>query len=139
MPTTIETGIPQRDEAVALYESVGWTIYVADPERLMQAFHGSDLVVTARDEVGRLVGLARTVSDGATIVYLQDLLVVPELHRQGVGGALLDEVLRRSSRIRQFVLLTDDDESQRAFYEAHGLVEVSDIEPRPLRSFVRIG
>jgi hypothetical protein len=53
-------------EALTLYGSVGWSAYTDHPDVLAAALSGSDLVVTAR--VGQsLVGLARTVSDGASI------------------------------------------------------------------------
>lgn len=137
MDFTIGELPPGREETLELYGSVGWTAYTDDPDRLQAALHGSSLLLTARDDTGLLLGLARTVSDGATIVYLQDILVRPERQRRGVGGALLDEVLRRSAGIRQFVLLTDDEPRQRAFYESRGLTEVHELRPAPSRAFGR--
>jgi GNAT superfamily N-acetyltransferase len=139
MGFTIHAARPPLPELVELYASVGWTAYTADPGRLEAAIDASHLVLTARRDDGALVGLARTVSDGLTIVYLQDLLVDPAEHRQGIGGALLDGVLERSRGIRQFVLLTDADAGQRAFYESRGLIESHDMRPAELRAFVRIG
>lgn len=127
---------PGTDELLTLYEAVGWTAYTQDPAALARAIAGSDTVLTARDDDDRLLGLVRTVSDGVTIVYVQDLLVVPEAHRSGVGGALLDAVLERYAGVRQTVLLTDAEPGQRAFYESRGFVEVHDVAPQPLRSFV---
>ncbi|WP_321164488.1 GNAT family N-acetyltransferase [Curtobacterium sp. Leaf183] len=129
---------PMSGELRALYDAVGWSAYTDVPGQLERAIQGSSLVLTARDGAGRLVGLARTVSDGTTIVYVQDVLVAPAAQGQGVGGALLDEVLRRAADIRQVVLLTDAEPLQRAFYEAHGLVETQDVRPAQLRSFVRL-
>lgn len=138
MPFDVRVEIPSRAELVELYDSVGWSAYTADPARLLAAMKSSCLVLSARDsEDNRLVGMARTVSDGLTIVYLQDLLVAPKRQRQGIGGALLDEVLRRSQGVRQLVLLTDDEPGQRAFYQSRGLVETRDVKPHELRSFVR--
>jgi GNAT superfamily N-acetyltransferase len=71
-----------------------------------------------------------------TIVYVQDVLVLPSAHRSGIGGALLDAVLQRYAGVRQTVLLTDDEPGQRAFYESRGFVEAHDVGPQPLRSFV---
>lgn len=133
----LDDQLPEREETVALYDSVGWSTYADDPARLMAALRGSFQVLCARDDAGQLVGLARTVSDGSTIVYLQDILVDPSCQRAGVGGALLDEVLRRSEGIRQVVLLTDTEPRQRAFYESRGFTEAHDFEPAPLRSFAR--
>jgi GNAT superfamily N-acetyltransferase len=94
---------PSLPELTSLYQSVGWSAYTVDPTRLKAAIDGSHLVLCARDSDGTLLGLARTVSDGNTIVYLQDLLVSAEHQREGIGGALLDEVLDRSRDIRQLV------------------------------------
>ncbi|WP_416354780.1 GNAT family N-acetyltransferase [Curtobacterium sp. VKM Ac-1376] len=136
MTTTIRDERPDTDELVVLYDAVGWTAYTQDPAALTAAIVGSHRVLTARDDAGHLLGLVRTVSDGVTIVYVQDLLVVPSAHRSGVGSALLGAVLDRYAGVRQTVLLTDDEPGQRAFYESRGFVEAHDVEPQPLRSFV---
>ena len=124
-------------EVLSLYESVGWTSYLAAPDTLMAGLAGSWLVLGARDRSGRLIGLARVVGDGHTIAYLQDILVDPAAQRTGVGGALLDEVIARTAAIRQLVLLTDAEPGQRAFYGSRGFTEVHD-HPAGLRSFVRL-
>ncbi len=134
----ITEGRPDGDELLALYRAVGWTAYTDAPETLVAAVGGSHLVLTARSADGSLVGLVRTVSDGATVVYVQDLLVLPDRHRMGIGGALLDAVLERYPDVRQTVLTTDAEPGQRAFYESRGFVEVHDVRPAPLRSFVRL-
>ncbi|MEH0108145.1 GNAT family N-acetyltransferase [Tersicoccus sp. MR15.9] len=130
---------PDPDELLRLYAAVGWTAYTADPATLVAAVAGSSCVLSARDpDTGELIGLVRTVSDGHTIVYVQDLLVAPDHQRTGVGAALLDAVLDRSRRIRQVVLTTDDEPGRRAFYESRGFTEAHEVAPAPLRSFVRI-
>jgi GNAT superfamily N-acetyltransferase len=105
--TRLADEIPARDEVLDLYGSVGWSVYTGDPERLMRALAGSSLVTAARDDDGRLVGLARTVGDGATISYVQDLLVRPERQRAGIGRALLEHVRARSAAGMLLVLTTD--------------------------------
>ena len=119
-------------ELVALYDSVGWTAYTKDPEKLRRAVVGSTTVVTARED-GVLVSLARVVSDGASICYLQDVLVHPDHRRRGIGRELMVKALAPYAGVRQKVLLTDDDEAQSAFYESLGYSRVVE----PLRAFVR--
>ncbi len=138
MRFTVGAERPFREELVELYAEVGWSAYTRDPQRLKGAIDASHLVITARSDEGKLVGLARTVSDGLTIAYIQDVLVAPSFQRAGVGGALLDEVLRRAIDVRQVVLITDAQLGQRAFYESRGFIEVHDTKPQELRSFVRI-
>lgn len=136
MGFTVADEIPAVDELVELYRAVGWTVYAADPARLLAAVRASHTVLTARSETGTLIGLLRTVSDGLTIVYIQDILIAPFQQRAGIGGTLLDAVIARTDGIRQMVLLTDDEAAQRAFYESRGFTEAHDIAPNPLRSFV---
>jgi GNAT superfamily N-acetyltransferase len=130
-----ESEVPLK-ELVDLYGAVGWTAYTDNPELLRKGVAGSSYVVTARLG-GRLVGLARAVSDDATICYLQDVLVHPEARRRGIGRQLVEAVLERYRSARQKVLLTDDEAAQRAFYEALGYAEIRDFGPGTLRAFVR--
>jgi GNAT superfamily N-acetyltransferase len=127
---------PDLEELVELYTAVGWSTYTEDPERLVAAVRGSSHVVTARygDD---LLGLARVVSDGASVAYLQDVLVRPELQREGVGRALVQAALEPFGHVRQKVLLTDDEPRQRAFYESLGYAEIRDHGDGRLRAFVR--
>lgn len=127
---------PSRAELVELYDAVGWTTYTTDPDVLEAAIDGSDHVVTARYS-DDLLGLARVISDGATIAYLQDVLVRPELQREGVGKALVDAAMAPFAHVRQQVLLTDDEPGQRAFYESLGYAEIRDHGSGRLRAFVR--
>jgi GNAT superfamily N-acetyltransferase len=113
------TGVLSAEELADLYGSVGWEAYTSDPEALARAVEASTFVVTARRE-GRLVGLARGLSDDVSIFYLQDILIRPEWQRQGIGRALLQACLDRFAHVRVKVLLTDDEERQHRFYEALG-------------------
>lgn len=117
--------VPARDELLALYGAVGWSAYVRDPDRLERALAGSALVATARDDDGRLVGLVRTVGDGVSICYLQDLLVHPGSQRAGVGRALVEHVRGRAAPGVLLVLTTDaggteDGDRSHPFYRALG-------------------
>lgn len=134
--SVVAAGSLARDEVMALYDAVGWTAYTRDQDRLVRAITGSHRVVVARVG-GELVGLARSVSDGETIVYLQDVLVVPALQRSGVGQRMVDALFGSYPEVRQHVLLTDAEAGQRAFYEALGFTEVHDHVPA-LRAFVRL-
>lgn len=131
-----EQAEPALAELLRLYESVGWTAYTKDPDLLRAAVSGSSYVVTARRD-GALIGLARAMSDDATICYLQDVLVHPDEQRHGVGRLLVQAMLDRYAKVRQKVLLTDDEPAQRTFYESLGYAEIRDFGPGTLRSFVR--
>jgi len=131
-----EQDTPTGEELVTLYRAVGWSAYADDPATLERAVAGSSFVVTARRQ-GALIGLARAISDDATICYLQDILVTPDAQRAGVGRRLAHQVLHRYAAVRQKVLLTDEESGQRAFYESLGYTEIRDFTRASLRAFVR--
>lgn len=115
------------DEMLSLYDSVGWEGYTADVGKLCRGLRNSHLVITARDGSGTLLGLARTVSDDEHICYVQDVVVNPDHHRQGVGRALVEHLMRRYSHCRFFLLSTDHESSpegkrNHAFYRSLGFL-----------------
>ena len=124
-------------EVLALYKSVGWSAYTREPKVLAAAVSGSSFVVTARSSGGALVGLARAISDDATICYLQDILIDPAFQKSGAGRALLEAVRARYQHVRQLVLITDNEPGQRAFYEALGFTEGSNFRPEPVLVFAQ--
>ena len=83
------------------------------------------------------MGLARVISDGASVCYLQDVLVHPDEQRNGTGRQLVLAALEPYAGVRQKVLLTDDEPGQRAFYESLGYTEVHEHADGSLRAFVR--
>ncbi|MDN6027028.1 MAG: GNAT family N-acetyltransferase [Lacticaseibacillus paracasei] len=119
---TITDQKPTMPEVLALYKSVGWSMYTRDPARLERALTYS-LMVLGAYEGKQLVGLVRAVGDGETILFIQDLLVLPEYQRRGIGKQLIEALLARFPEVRQRVLLTDDDPKTRNFYKAAGFVE----------------
>ena len=67
--------------------------------------------------------LIRAVGDGATILFIQDILVAPERQRRGIGTALLRAVLERFNGVRQIELTTDDTPETAAFYRSLGFAD----------------
>lgn len=128
---------PNMEDLVDLYQSVGWTEYTKDPHLLAEAVESSLFVVTAHAN-GRLIGLARAVGDGLTIVYLQDILVHPDYQRQGIGRELFHRVFQPFQDVRQKVLMTDNDDAQIAFYESLGFTEIRNL-PHPTNVYVKFG
>ena len=113
-------------EILSLYESVGWTAYTSEPEALQQGFENS-LLTLAAYEGEKLLGIIRVVGDGHTVVLVQDILVYPEYQRQGIGSALLGEILKRFYYVRQIQLVTDNTEKTIAFYRSMGFSMLSDL------------
>lgn len=107
-----------------LYKSVGWTSYLRREDLLREAYAASLLTLAARDE-GRLCGIVRGVGDGVSVLYIQDLLVLPEYQHRGIGSRLLEQMLGAFPDVNQAVLLTDDTEATIGFYEKAGFRKVN--------------
>lgn len=102
-----------------LYNDAGWSAYTENLEVLEAALSSSLDVITAWDKE-ELIGLIRTVGDGHTILYIQDILVMSAYRDKGIGSMLLQEVLEKYRHVRQKVLLTEEAKNVRHFYEKNG-------------------
>ena len=108
-----------------LYGAAGWQAYLA-PGLLREAYSRSLYALGAFDG-GRLVGAVRAVGDGCTIILIQDLLVLPEYRRRGIGRLLLNRTLNDFSHVRQRLLLADDTPALNEFYSHAGFVPVVEL------------
>ena len=106
-------------EIMALYNSVGWSNYTNKPVMLRQAYKNSLYVLAAYAD-GKLVGILRAVGDGSSIVFLQDLIVLPEYQRHGIGSQLMRKLMEKYADVYQLQLLTEASEK----YEYLGLKRV---------------
>ena len=111
--------IPDAQEIKALYDDANWSVYTENMDRLMAGIKNSLLVISAWDD-DRLVALIRIVGDGATIVFMQDLIVLKSYKRKGIGTHLVNLVCDEYESVWQKVLLTDDTVETRGFYESLG-------------------
>lgn len=121
-----EFNVYNEMEILRLYASVGWTAYTDHPDVLQKGFENSMLTLAAYED-DQLLGIIRTVGDGHTIVFVQDIVVYPEYQRKGVGSALLQAILDRYSHVRQIELATDNTPKTIAFYNSMGFCEMSEI------------
>lgn len=115
------------EEIVAsLYADAGWKAYLDDLDSLKSGYENSLLTLAAYEGTD-LLGIIRVVGDGATIIFIQDIIVYKRYQRMGVGAALLKAVLDRYSTVRQIELVTDNTEKTKAFYRSAGFKELSEI------------
>lgn len=115
------------EEILPLYEAVGWTNYTTNPTMLKNALEHSLFLISARDEDGKLIGFLRAVGDGYSIVYIQDIIVLPEYHRQGIGTQLLRQTMEHFKEVYQLILTTDSELKTIAFYEFNGFTALSKV------------
>ncbi|WP_419775316.1 GNAT family N-acetyltransferase [Ignavigranum ruoffiae] len=116
--------IPNLESVVNLYGDVFWSAYTSNPEQLENALNNSLKIWTAWED-SLLIGLARVVGDGCTIIYIQDILVLEAYQGRGLGSHFLEMILEEYQDVRQIILLTDDTEKTISFYEKKGLKQVN--------------
>ena len=121
-------------EIISLYKSVGWMNYVNNPAMLKNAYAGSLKILGAYSNE-KLLGIIRVVGDGYSIVFIQDIVVLPEYQHHGVGTALLKKILEIYKNVYQKTLFTDNTERTIGFYKSAGFEMDTDIE---CRAFIRI-
>ena len=132
---TVSAESIDAESLCALYNSVGWSAYTRDINRLLAAINGADFLVIAQEN-GTLIGLARAISDDASVVYIQDILVRPSHQGRGIGKGLVEAILDRYPHVRQKVLLTDDRPEQLQFYASLGFKNTRDLMETRLNAFV---
>ncbi|EPC6536576.1 GNAT family N-acetyltransferase [Enterococcus hirae] len=104
------------DALFALYTAIGWSVYTKDIQQLAMGVQQSLKVITVWDEQ-QLIGLIRSVGDGETILYIQDLLVHPAYQNKGIGTQLIEKMVQAYPKVRQKVLLTENEQRTHRFYE----------------------
>lgn len=117
------------EDVLPLYEAVGWTNYTSQVQMLEQALRQSLYVLAAYDS-GKLVGILRAVGDGVSIVFIQDIIVLPSYQRQGIGSQLIKNCLETYKHVYQIHLLTDTTDKTKAFYESQGFKIVEAVDCR---------
>ncbi len=93
------------EEVLALYRAstLAERRPVDDVERITKMLAGADLVITARLD-GRLIGIARSLTDGAYATYLSDIAVDVAHQRRGVGRDLIRATQEAAPRAKLVLL-----------------------------------
>jgi GNAT superfamily N-acetyltransferase len=78
---------------------------IDDLPRMEGMLRNADIVATARDVDGRLIGLARAITDYHFCTYLADLAVDRQNQRQGVGKRLIDFVHQAAGKQTTIIVL----------------------------------
>ncbi len=80
-------------EAAAIYVELGWgTKKEYSVARMKRSIANCDIVVSARNAGGELIGIGRVLSDFATTTKILDMLIVPEYQHQGIGKRMMQKI-----------------------------------------------
>ncbi|MFZ4855613.1 MAG: GNAT family N-acetyltransferase [Desulfuromonadaceae bacterium] len=113
--------IPAGGEYNHLRKAVGWKSYAEEDAARFLPNSLFGVCALTRDE---LVGMARVIGDGGLVFYIQDVIVVPEWQRRGVGTLLMDRVMAyiRQHAFEQSNVGLMSAKGKEPFYEKYGFV-----------------
>jgi ribosomal protein S18 acetylase RimI-like enzyme len=109
----IQYGIEQDltpAEFVDVLESSGLAARrpVGEPERIRKMLEHGNLLITARHD-GKLVGVARSLTDFAYCCYLSDLAVDRAYQGRGIGRTLIDKTREAAGPDSMVLLISAPD------------------------------
>ena len=117
------------EEVFNLYRLAGW--WNENDDRigfLADLIRETFLFVGAFDE-GKLIGMGRSISDGVSDAYIQDVTVLPEYRRQGIGGQIIQILVQNlKQRDINWIGLIGEPGTQH-FYEELGFSLMKDYIP----------
>lgn len=103
-----------KNELIELYKSVGWTADVNNIDNLRKGMKKSYVIAAYEDK--KLIGLVRALSDYATVVYVQDLLVASDYQGKRVGKNLMHHLLNYFGSVGQIIVTAKNDERIGKFF-----------------------
>jgi len=101
-----------EEEIAALYKAGGWWKEEYKTEDLPRLILGSFAFAVATDsKTGRTVGMGRVIADGVSDGYIQDLVVLPEYRKSGIGTQIVASLVSRclQSGITWIALIAEPD------------------------------
>ncbi|MCB0114309.1 MAG: GNAT family N-acetyltransferase [Caldilineaceae bacterium] len=88
--TYVETP-PTPEEYNHLRKTIGWGGYadLADVARGLQA----TCFCVSVYQAGEIVAMGRVIGDGVLVFYIQDVIVLPEYQKRGIGAQIMSRIM----------------------------------------------
>lgn len=113
---------PTTEEYRKLREAVEWWNMDIDAT---EAGLSNSLFSVCMESENRIIGCGRVIGDGGIYYYIQDILVLPEFQRQGIGECIMNALMgyiNEHAHTKAFVgLIAAKDKS--GFYKQFGFKE----------------
>lgn len=82
--------VPTVKEYIQLRNSIGWNILQHD--KIKKGLDNSIYCVCA-EEKGSIIGFGRIIGDGATVFYIQDIMVNPSYQNHKIGTLIMEKIM----------------------------------------------
>ena len=86
----------ERDEMIRLYREAGW--WSAENDRqpeFVDKIAGNSYLFVGAFSGNRMIGMGRVLSDGISDAYIQDVTVLRDYRRRGIGGRIIATLLEK--------------------------------------------
>lgn len=114
-----------KEQITQLFLSVDWES-AKFPQKLYTAVISSETVVSAWHDA-TLIGLMTAISDTEMNVFFPYLLIHPNYQHKGIGGNLIQYMLKRYTDTFRKILICSN--GNVAFYTKYGFLEKSEDQP----------
>ncbi len=111
----------ETSEIIDLYKAGSWWRDDYDPTGIGPLIRGSfDFVIAYDTILKKAVGMGRTISDGVSDAYIQDVVVFQDRRGEGIGKGIISELVKhaRESGLAWIGLIAERDTM--GFYEPLG-------------------
>ncbi len=119
-----------EDDIVRLYKVGGWWKDSYDKSGIKQLIKGSFCFAVVIDKkTKKTIGMGRVLSDGVSDGYIQDLVILPEYRKKGIGKKLTKSLIDycKSKGIKWIALVSEP--NQENFYKKIGFKEMKNYTP----------
>jgi len=119
-----------EDDIVKLYKVGGWWKDSYDKSGIKQLIKGSFCFAVVIDKkTKKTIGMGRVLSDGVSDGYIQDLVILPEYRKKGIGKKLTESLIDycKSKGITWIALVSEP--NQENFYKKIGFKEMKNYTP----------
>jgi GNAT superfamily N-acetyltransferase len=121
------TNTVSAEDCNRLRASAGWPqVHI---EQITTGLKNSAFIIAAKDGEAT-VGMARLVSDGGHVVFIVDVLVLPEYQRKGIGKTMMGKIMEHiRSNLKDGYFIQVDlmaAKGKEKFYEEFGFIKRPD-------------
>ena len=117
-------------DIVKLYKAGGWWKNSYNPSGIKNLIKGSSAFAVAIDKKSNeAIGMGRLISDKVSDAYIQDLVILPEYRKKGIGKLIVKTLINfcESKNINWIGLIAEP--NQDGFYENLGFKIMKDYVP----------
>jgi len=118
------------EDVVKLYKAGGWWKEEYDESGILPLIKGSfAFAVAVNNKTNETIGMARVLSDGVSDAYIQDVVVLPEYRKQGVGKNLVLKLVDFCKKRKVFWIGLISEPGQEDFYKKLGFNNMKHYTP----------